>query len=470
MLSASTRFVGREEELRAMEELYAAEGFQMLVLYGRRRVGKTMLVEQFIQKKKSLMFTAQLQADADNLADFSQTVFAQFDMPASTPSFATWKSAFSFVAERAGDRRLVVVFDEFPYACRVNPALSSTLQVAIDGQLKDTNIMLVLCGSNQGFMEQEVLGEKSPLYGRRTAQLKLRPFDFFDAVKMMPHVSAAEQFSYYASLGGTPYYLAGIDYTKSYVENMVALYFSRTGRMFDEPAMFMRQELREPAVFNSVLRAIANGANKRQEIADRIGVPSQTIGFYLDTLVSLDVVDRAVPFGEDERSRRAIYRVKDPAFSFWYRFVAPYMSAIENGTGARTAERLLEGERRTEYEGHQFEAVCRQWVARQAREGRLPIEVTEISSWWGTDPVAREQVDIDVVAADEIEKTLVVGECKWRNQVDASAAARVLRGRSALIRGYDVRGCYLFTKSRLDLAVAERLGEGVHVVSVGEML
>ncbi len=451
-------FVGREDELAMLERLYASERFEMLVLYGRRRVGKTSLLEHFCAGKSALWFTAQVQSDIDNLRDFSRAVFACFDMPTSTPAFATWGDALQFIAEKsaASEKPLVFVFDEFPYAAHANPALPSALQVAVDRALGKTRCLLVLCGSNQGFMENEVLGEKSPLYGRRTAQLKLEPFDYLDAARMLPDCSPEERVSYYASLGGTPYYLAGIDTNRSYIENMGALFFDRTGLMFDEPAMLMRQELREPALYGSVLRAIAGGANRSNEIADRTGIAPSSITAYLKTLSELGLVERCVPFGESERSKRSIYRIKDPAFLFWYRFVSPHVTAIEGGLGERLATRLLEGDARCEYEGHLFERVCRQWALRQARRGALPLEPTAVGSWWGTDPLARAQTDIDLVVADDIDGGLLLGECKWRNEVNETDVVQTLLDRQRLIAGYRDRWSYLFTKRRVSDATAHK--------------
>ena len=464
-------FVGRERELATMDELYASKSFEMLVIYGRRRVGKTALIEEFSRGKRVLSFTAQLQSDADNLADFSRAVSAFFELPESTPPFASWLDALEFVSQKAGGKRMALVLDEFPYACRSNASLPSAFQLAIDKHLKTANVMLVLCGSNQGFMEDEVLGEKSPLYGRRTAQLKLRPFDYLDAARMLPDCPPAEKVSYYASLGGTPYYLEGVDPAKSYEENMAALFFSSAGRMFDEPAMLMRQELREPAVFSSVMRAIANGANKQSRIADAVGLSAGSVGFYLKTLVSLGLVERVAPFGESERSKRAIYRICDPAFAFWFRFVAPYVSAIERGLGAGVAERLLAGEHRAEYEGHVFERVCAEWLVRKALVHELPVEMTAIGSWWGADPVARQTTDIDVVASDEIEKKLLVGECKWRNSLNETETLVALQDRCRLLPGYASYERYLFTKQPCSAATQEKAAAdpSLHLVCVEEM-
>lgn len=449
-------FVGRDDELNALEKLYASNNFEMMVVYGRRRVGKTALIEHFAQGKSTISFTAQLQADKDNLADFSTAVASHFGLPEETPSFASWSAALSFVAKQPVKEKLVLVIDEFPYACKQNPSLPSAMQVAIDKDFKSSNALLILCGSNQGFMEEEVLSEESPLYGRRSGQIRLKPFDYFDAAKMMPKCSSADRLSYYAALGGTPYYLAGIDPTKSYKENITDLFFVRTGRMYDEPAMLLRQELRQPAVFSSVLRAIAHGATRSNQIADAAGLSTSAITFYLKTLISLDLLEKVVPFGDSEKSKRGIYRIKDPAFTFWFRFVAPYMSAVESGLGESVATRLLKSDRRNEYEGHVFEDICRQWVVRQARGGQLPIEPTEVSNWWGTDSAKHEQADIDVVAADDIEKRILLGECKWREHFNETETLDLLQDRTRLIPGYSFYALYLFTKRPVSSATRNK--------------
>ena len=392
-------------------------------------------------------------------------------MPVSMPPFDTWLHAFEFLAQQIGDRRFVLVFDEFPYAAQANSALPSALQIAIDHTFKNTKLTLILCGSNQGFMEHEVLGEKSPLYGRRTQQIQLKPFDYADAALMMPDCPPTERVSYYAAFGGTPYYLSSIDTSLDYAQNVAASFFSRSGLMFDEPSMLMRQELREPAAYASIMRAISAGANKSNEIAGKAGIPATAITGYLKTLMALDLIERVVPLGESEKSRRSLYQIKDPAFLFWYRFVAPFVTAVESGVGEQTAHRLLASDRRAEYEGHLFERVCREWLLRAARNGTLPLQVTNVGSWWGPDLVKRERTDIDVVAIDQIDRRALLGECKWRNEIDEAAVLSTLVDRRRLIPGYEDYWLYVFTKRRVgakSLARAEELGHARYV-SVDEM-
>lgn len=468
-------FVGREREMGILREALESDGFQMYVLYGRRRVGKTALLEQLSQGAESLFFTAQLQGDLDNLRDFSHVVTQVFGLPASTPAFATWLDALTFVAESAGDRHLLVVIDELPYAARSGSSIASALQVAIDRSFSRTNCLMVLCGSNQGFMEGEVLGEKSPLFGRRSGQIKLRPFDFLDAARMLPGVAPEEQVAYYASLGGTPYYLAAVRPQDGYVDNMARLFFSAEGRMYEEPMLLMRQELREPATYVSIMRAVAGGANRPKEIADRLGRPATFVSTYLSTLGSLGLVERAVPFGESASSKRGIWRIADPSFQFWFHFVAPHVGAVEGGMGEHVGRRLLGGDRLAEYEGHLFETICRQWVLRQAAAGALPVDVTRVGSWWGTNSAVRERVDIDVVATDEIAGGLLVGECKWCNVVDESAALRTLAGRARLLGEHGQTWLYLFVKRPVEGRLAgvdgvlTEYGTPARVVTAAEM-
>ena len=456
-------FVAREHELQVLEDCYAQRSFQMVVVYGRRRVGKTTLLEEFCKDKHAFMFTAQQQGERDNLRDFSRTLYEFCGLPSSLPAFGGWQEAFEFLANRAAQEKLLIVFDEFPYAANATPNLPSALQIAIDRELSRTDAMLILCGSNQGFMEQEVLGEKSPLFGRRTAQIRLKPFDYLDASRMLPAASEGDLITYYASLGGTPYYLAAVRPDETYLQNMTRLFFERTGMMFDEPAMLMRQELRDPTMYLSVLRAIASGATRSNEVADRTGIPTSSITMYLKTLCDLGIVERRVPFGETERSKRSRYCIMDPAFSFWFRFVAPLVPAIESGLGEQAAQRLLTGQQLSEYVGHCFERVCTEWLIREAREGQLPIAPTKFGQWWGTDVRTHQQDDIDVIAADELEKRIILGECKWRSNFNESEALEKLQSRTALISGYKEYDRYLFSKNPVSDATRRSAASDGHV-------
>ena len=297
-------------------------------------------------------------------------------------------------------------------------------------------------------MKSEVLGRKSPLYGRRTMQLKVKPFDCFDAALMLPGLTPEQCIAYYATFGGTPYYLAQIDSDASYEENVAELMFSTSGILYEEPLMLLRQELREPALYNSILDAIGSGETSPKRIAERAGVHATSISKYLKTLVDLVIVNREVSFGENpDTSRRASYALADPFFAYWYAFVSRNVGAIEAGAGVAAAQRNAFGQALSTYAGKQFETVCMQWVVRKNLAGELPFLASSFGRWWGTDPRDKAETDIDLIAADRQSKSILLGECKWCNSFDESKAIEMLERRAPLVKGFSRRLYCLFTKN-----------------------
>ena len=468
-------FVGRENELKQLNRMYSKDGFQMAVVYGRRRVGKTTLIDAFAKDKPTLFFTAQQRSSLQNLAQFSRRTYAFFGLPEDTGAFPDWRSAFSYIAQNAQRRDgepFLFVFDEFPYAAETEPSLPSALQIAIDHELNKTNVRIILCGSNEGFMESEVLGRKSPLYGRRTMQLKVKPFDCFDATRMLPGLSAQECVTYYSTFGGTPYYLAQIDANASYEENVIELMFDTSGILYEEPLMLLRQELREPALYNSILDAIGSGETAPKRIAERSGVSSSSMSKYLKTLLDLGIIQRDVPFGENpDTSRKAAYSLADPFFAYWYAFVSKSVGSIESGAGLAAAQRTAFGQALQTYVGKQFEAVCQQWIIRKNAAGELPFLASSFGHWWGTDPREKAETDIDLIAADNQSKSILMGECKWRNSFDESKAIELLEYRAKLIKGYSEHTYCLFSKDATSEATQKKAKtrEDLSLVTADEM-
>lgn len=455
-------FVGREHELSVMQRLYNRQGFKMVVLYGRRRVGKTSLIEEFTKNKRTLFFTALQQSNLLNLRGFSSAIADFYGQPPETTAFATWQQAFDYVAkqEQQSGEPMALVFDEFPYAALADASLPSALQIAIDHNFKRTNVMLILSGSNEGFMESKVLGAKSPLFGRRTAQIRLQPFDYLDAAKFLPSTEPAELVNYYATFGGTPYHLSQIDESAGYQTNVIDLCFDKLGSLYEEPMMLLREELREPATYFSVMQAISNGESSPKAIAEHSGVNQDNINLYLRTLSDLGLIEKRVPLGENpDRSRRGMYIIKDPFFSYWFRFVGPNMGAVEQNAGASVAHRLAFGEAFTTYAGQQFETICAQWLARANVANALPFLATSFGKWWGTNPAKREQTDIDVIAADAPSKTILLGECKWRNKLNETETIEALRDRVGLVRGFATTYLAIFTKNPIGEATRAKYPE-----------
>lgn len=460
-------FVGREAELDRLERSARAGTFQMAVIYGRRRVGKTALITEFAKKRRTLFFTALEQSDADNLRDLAAAVSEFFGTGI---LFQSWKDALSFIAERAAEEPFLFVFDEFPYAAKRHPALPSELQVAIDRHMKQTGMFLILCGSNQGFMESDVLGRKSPLYGRRTLQIKLKPFGYRDSARMLGDLEPQDAFRAYACFGGVPYYLEQYDPSASLNANLAAQFFDASGFLYGEPLMLLRQELNEPAIYNSILRAIACGATKQGDIAAKVGIETASISRYLATLLDLGIIARAYPFGENpETSRRGLYRILEGAFSFWFRFVMPRASMVEEGMGQLAAKALTDEVLNT-YMGPRFELACAEWLRREAIESSLPLQATHVGSWWGTDPAKREQTDIDVLAADD-SKGLLIGECKYRNEFNETEALEDLQAKRHLVRGREASWFYLFSRFPAHAATRKRYAarDDVHFVTLDDL-
>ncbi len=445
--------VGRDEELGKLENLYSKGCFQMVVVYGRRRVGKTTLISEFAKGKRTLFFTALEQSDRDNLSDLTARIREFFDLPRMVGSFESWADAFDFIADEASKEPFVFVFDEFPYAAQRNPSLPSILQIAIDHKLQETGLFLVLCGSNQGFMESKVLGRKSPLHGRRTSQMRVLPLDFMQAKEMLPGLDIQEAFRYYGCFGGVPYYLSQIEPDLDLQENLERLYFDPAGFLYEEPLSLLRQELDEPALYNSILRSVAGGANKPNEISGKTGIAQTSLPRYLKTLIDLGILERVVPFSENpETSRRSIYRISEACYDFWFRFVMPYASEVENGLGEAVARAITDSEING-YLGRRFERVCAEWLVGQARRDALPISVTSVGSWWGTNPETRSQTDIDVVAANRVSKEMLIGECKYRVDFNVSQVIDDLKGKRNLMKGYKTNGLYVFSRYKVESSI-----------------
>ena len=445
-------FVGRERELERLNRAATKGTFQMAVVYGRRRVGKTALLSEFCQGRRALFFTALEQGDNDNLRDLSAAASKFFGEPI---VFESWRSAFAFLAIRAAAESFVFVFDEFPYAAKRHPSLPSELQVAIDHELKKTGLFLILCGSNQGFMESEVLGKSSPLHGRRTLQMKLGPLGYADAARMLPSLDPQEAFRAYGCFGGVPYYLEQIDERATLKENLLEQFFDAAGFLYGEPQMLLRQELSEPAMYNSILRAIGGGLTRQGEIASRVGMEPTAMPRYLATLCDLGIIERVCPFGENpQTSRKGIYRIREASFAFWYRFVMPRIAMIEDGMGELVAEQLTDEAMNT-YLGHWFERVCAEWLRDQALDRSLPLDVTGVGSWWGTNPATREKTDIDVLAADD-QGRLLIGECKYRNGFDETETIEGLIAKRTLVKRHEAHWFALFSRYPVHDATAQK--------------
>jgi hypothetical protein len=338
-------FIGREGESRVLAELADSGKPELFVLFGRRRVGKTELLQRFCRGRRAVYFLAAQVREKDSLRAFRDALVECLDDPiAGSVEFADWTAAFQFLSERAKEERLVVVLDEFPYLCEASPGLPSEIQRFWDTRGKRSKLMLVLCGSQISFMEEEVLAERSPLFGRRTAQRRLEPLAPTDALAFFPNWKLADRVLAYSILGGMPAYLGRFDDSRSVQENLMRECLRPEGYLFDEVQFLLRSELSNPATYNSILAAIARGVDKVGDIALAVGVDTTHANKYLSTMRELRLVERDVPLTDPDplRSRRGTYRIADRFIAFHFRHVQPHVSLIQAGRGSRVLEEFIE--------------------------------------------------------------------------------------------------------------------------------
>lgn len=341
-------FIGRDRELGVLEELWGSGKAELYVLYGRRRVGKTELLQRFCQGRRAVYFQAAQVREKDNLRAFRDALAASLDDPlAASVEFPDWGAALDFAAERAGSERLGLVLDEFPYLCEGSRGLPSIVQRFWDSRGKRSPLLLVLCGSQVSFMEREVLAERSPLFGRRTAQRRLEPLRPHDALRFFPGWELEQRVLAYAILGGMPAYLGRFDDRRSLRENLLREVFRPEGYLFDEVQFLLRNELSSPATYNSILAAVARGERRLGDIALAVGIDSTTANKYLSVLRELGLVEREVPITDPDplRSRRGSYRVADRFLAFHFRHLQPHLSLVNAGRGARVIEEFVEPDR-----------------------------------------------------------------------------------------------------------------------------
>ena len=406
-------FIGRSDELKFLEERLAAKGGQLVVVYGRRRIGKTELLRKFCEGKRHIFYSCTESPDAQQLAAFSERVMRE-DVPAAryVTSFAGWRQAFESISELPGDQKKIVVIDEFPYMAKGNRAIPSILQNLWDEKLKDENVMIILCGSAMSFIEKEILAEKNPLYGRATGVLKINEMDFFDAAKFVPRYGPEDKIAAYAALGGVPHYLKQFDDCLPLGENIKRSIFQRGSILYSEVEFLMRQELRETAVYNAIIEAVALGSTKLNEIHQKTQIEKTKLSAYLKNLTELGIIRRefSVLDGVKEQGnvQRGLYRVTDNFFRFWYTFVFPNLSELETGD-AEGVWRYAAGPKLNRYVSLAFEEVCRQYLRRENRNGALPFRVTKIGRWWN------KADELDIMAFDAKKENFLLGECKYKN-------------------------------------------------------
>ena len=451
-------FYCREEELRTMNNRYKKDHFECVVIYGRRRVGKTALINEFCKGKPTVYFSALNASSQENLEALSKAIYTcQNSDSTSAPTYRSYEDALEAITGMAMEKRLVFVIDEYPYLAKAEKSISSRLQHIIDHSWQDSRIYLILCGSSMSFMEYQVLGYESPLYGRRTAQFKIQALTYREITEFHPELKAADQALLYGVTGGIPHYINKLDVESNLDEALLDNLFSTSSYLFEEPENLLKQELREPAIYNSVISAIAAGASHSNEISTKVGLESGVCAKYLKVLLDLGILKKETPITE-KPGKKTIYAIDDNFFRFWYRFVPRNMSVISAGRMRLIYEQAVK-RFYPDYMGLVFEKMCQEYLLRYAKD--LPILLSNVGQWWGTDSKTRREVQIDIVGAPVDGNEYLIGSCKYRNEKIGIEELELLRRYAAVFRQNGIFHYYIFSKGGFTpvLLEAEMQGE-----------
>ena len=467
-------FLCRETELQKLNRRFNKNQVECVIIYGRRRVGKTALINEFVKDKPVIYFPALNTNAKDNLAALSKAICAYLHPDAATaPVYESFADAFAEITRIAQTTRVVFVIDEFPYLAKADSSIPSRLQHLLDHDWKDSKLFLILCGSSMSFMEKEVLNHKSPLFGRRTAQFRLEPLTYLDAAKFHPELPPDVNALIYGITGGIPHYINKLDVKSSLKDALLENVFDTSAYLFEEPENLLKQELREPAIYNSIIAAIANGAARLNEISQRTGLETAKCAKYIFVLTELGIIQKIKPITE-KAERKTLYKIADPFFRFWYRFVPGNMMNISAGAIARNYDAAI-GSYLSTYMGPVFEEICRQYLMYYAEN--LPFIIKEMGVWWGPDPTQKKEARLDIVALASKEnntragRRFIIGSCKYKNEkTDIDELYLIQHYASLFTNANDERFYYIFSKTGFTDALLEKQEKGeVRLVTLEEM-
>lgn len=422
-------FIGREAELSFLQDKYDEERGQLVVLYGRRRVGKTETLREFCKGKPHIFYSCTQSTDKVQLAKFSKQLFKE-NIPAKQyiSEFSDWESAFHSVLDLPyGDKKKLLIVDEFPYMCKGNKSIPSILQNLWDAELKDKNVMIVLCGSAMSFIEKELLAEKNPLYGRATGIYKMKEMGFYDAVRFFPNYSDEDKVLAYSILGGIPHYLRQFRPDLSVAENIRKNILTKGCVLYSEVEFLLHQELRETPIYNSIIEAVALGNTKLNDISQKSLVEDTSkTSVYLKNLIELGIVEREFSIDskikEKANLNRGTYRLTDNFFRFWYAFVFTNFSQLEDGDVDGVYDYVISPALH-EFASFSFEDICKEFVKELQKKNALPFRYSQMGRWIGKTTIRDKdaenglriaETEIDLLGISRSEKKYFVGECKFK--------------------------------------------------------
>lgn len=412
------KFLGREKEILDLEKEYARDG-GFVVIYGRRRIGKTTLIKQFIKSKTAFYFLATKEVESQSMKRFAGVIARTTgNSVMQKAAFSDWLDLFQAVADYKPNEKKVLVIDEFPYLVKVNDSFPSILQNAWDEILKDSNVMLILCGSLISMMKKHALSYESPLYGRRTAQMRIAPLPFTTVYEnqKLSFEEAAEQ---YSITGGVPKYMEFFSDGQPLYEQIKENVLSKNGFLYEEPNFLLTDEVQVPTNYFSIIKVIADENHKLGTIAGILGLETSALTPYLKTLSELGFIEKQVPVTERnaEKTRKGLYFISDNFLRFWFRYVYPYKGELELDNTQISLDEL-DKDFKEKFVAFAYEDICKEIFARLCSDKAIDFTPSKIGSYWLNDKSGNTQ--IDVMAVDTVNKRLFAGECKYHNQpIDA---------------------------------------------------
>lgn len=445
-------FINREQELKALNEKWQSNIAQFFIIYGKRRVGKTELIKQFIKDKPALYFLADKRTTADQLRELGQIVGSYFkDEILIKNGFGDWIEVFSYLKTKTTTEPLVLAIDEYPYLTENDKSTSSLFQKGWDEYLKNTKIFLILSGSSIAMMESETLNQSAPLFGRRTGQILIDPLNFSQSRKFFPGKNFFDFLNIFTITGGMPAYLKQFEGGGEMSEEIKKKIFNKTAFLYNEVEFTLKEELRETKNYLAILRAIALGKRKLSEIVNEVGLDKATANKYLSVLINLRLVGREVPITEDkpDKSHKGLYKISDNFFVFWFQYIFPYKSYLEMDNYDYVLEKMFNGLRYNDDVNSGFKSIVAQVYERVA---------IELLGAWQNKIFAFERVgrywdnaqEIDVVGYGSSEKKIIFGECKWSEKPVGTNIYEELKEKAAKVEwNKDDRKEYyiLFSKS-----------------------
>ena len=423
------KFYNRKKELQELENFYFSKNKEFLVLYGRRRLGKTRLLREFSSKYLSLFFSCPLSTQKEALRLFQIQMAESFNEPLlKQTSFPGWTEAINYATEKAIQNNMVIIFDEFPYLMKSVPGIDSILQHLWDKT--EDNMKIILSGSLISVMLEDVLGPKAPLYGRRTYTINLSPMSFFDISLFYTKVSFEEYVKWYTFYGGVPAYAERASIYENSESSLIEMVLNSNGNLYHEPDFLVNEELREPRVYFSVLRSLSSGNTRPNKISQDAGIVHSSVSKYLDILRKMHIIEKRVPITEKnpEKSTKGLYFIKDNFLRFWFRYVFSNKSVIEFGRGKELFDKIIKQDLNILI-GYVYEDICLQKIKNNSLK-LLGFDAIKFGKYW------EKNFEIDVIAENPFEMQVAFIECKWSNSINIDRTLIKLKRNSDMIKYY----------------------------------